>query len=452
MMSVRRGGCSQGRRAVQGVAAWLFVVWLAACGGGAAEESLDLERDAPDLAEAEAPDAPRGLPSSLAGRPDEFGRVPAADLPCEEDPGGEPDADPVTSIPLVVGLTLTSTWMGQAGGDDDYEHECLSQVTVATSREVVISTSCPAGRDRLLTWGDRRLCRGDLRSGRTYIATRGPNSPQMVEGTTADLLSRGSLDELRATERTWHRHLRFQRRAQFAGLLGLARELGLDVGDEPGAPSAGSTGHAYDVEMDLQGVLLRTGTDTLHILVNDRMMPLPVILAAGELQRVDAAEPSIRARLAVLDDPHAPWVLEYEHEGTGYRVRFDKITFPAPDALEEGLSEDGQIAVYGIYFELGSAALRDESEVVLAEIAEVLRRNPEWSLRIEGHTDAIGGDATNRDLSERRAAAVKGALVTRHAIEPERLATAGYGASQPRDTNETPEGRARNRRVELVRQ
>jgi outer membrane protein OmpA-like peptidoglycan-associated protein len=108
--------------------------------------------------------------------------------------------------------------------------------------------------------------------------------------------------------------------------------------------------------------------------------------------------------------------------------------------------------VYGIYFELGSDALRDESEAVLTEIAEVMRRNPQWKLGIHGHTDAIGSDASNLDLSRRRADAVKGALVERHGIAAERLATEGYGASQPRATNETLEGRSRNRRVELVRQ
>ena len=82
----------------------------------------------------------------------------------------------------------------------------------------------------------------------------------------------------------------------------------------------------------------------------------------------------------------------------------------------------------------------------------MLRDNPEWSLTVNGHTDNIGGDVYNLDLSKRRAAAVKQALITQYRITPERLSTDGFGASRPVDTNDTLAGRARNRRVELTRQ
>ncbi|HEX4179012.1 MAG TPA: OmpA family protein, partial [Rhizomicrobium sp.] len=71
---------------------------------------------------------------------------------------------------------------------------------------------------------------------------------------------------------------------------------------------------------------------------------------------------------------------------------------------------------------------------------------------VEGHTDNIGGDTYNLDLSKRRAAAVKNALVTRYHITADRLSTNGYGSSRPVETNDTLEGRARNRRVELTRE
>jgi outer membrane protein OmpA-like peptidoglycan-associated protein len=89
---------------------------------------------------------------------------------------------------------------------------------------------------------------------------------------------------------------------------------------------------------------------------------------------------------------------------------------------------------------------------VLQEIAQVLQRNPAWKLRVEGHTDNIGGDAYNMDLSQRRAAAVKQALVARYRIAPERLDPAGFGATRPKESNDTLQGRARNRRVELARE
>ena len=71
---------------------------------------------------------------------------------------------------------------------------------------------------------------------------------------------------------------------------------------------------------------------------------------------------------------------------------------------------------------------------------------------MNGHTDNIGGDLYNLDLSKRRATAVKQALVAQYRIAPERLSTGGFGASRPVDTNDTLAGRARNRRVELTRQ
>ena len=83
--------------------------------------------------------------------------------------------------------------------------------------------------------------------------------------------------------------------------------------------------------------------------------------------------------------------------------------------------------------------------------SEVLRRNPDWKLSVEGHTDAIASEQYNLDLSARRAAAVRTALGSRFGIAAARLTTAGLGESSPRDRNDTLEGRARNRRVELVR-
>lgn len=119
--------------------------------------------------------------------------------------------------------------------------------------------------------------------------------------------------------------------------------------------------------------------------------------------------------------------------------------------LEQSLSKTGNVDVFSIYFSFNSDALRDESEPTLKEIAGVLRKHSDWKLRISGHTDGVGGDQSNLDLSELRAASVKDALVKRYGIDPSRLISSGYGKSQPIDTNDTLEGRAHNRRVELAR-
>jgi outer membrane protein OmpA-like peptidoglycan-associated protein len=123
----------------------------------------------------------------------------------------------------------------------------------------------------------------------------------------------------------------------------------------------------------------------------------------------------------------------------------------AANAIEESLTKTGRADIYSIYFAFNSDQLREESEPTLQEIAEVLRRHPDWKLAIEGHTDNVATDAYNLQLSQRRSAAVRNALVSGKGIAGARLTTAGLGESRPKDTNDTLEGRARNRRVELVR-
>lgn len=120
--------------------------------------------------------------------------------------------------------------------------------------------------------------------------------------------------------------------------------------------------------------------------------------------------------------------------------------------IEQALKKEGKVDVYGIYFDFASDQLRPESAPVLAEIASALKDNPAWKLHVNGHTDNIGGDAYNLDLSNRRAAAVKQALVTQYNIDPARLDPQGFGATQPKESNDTVAGRARNRRVELIRE
>ncbi len=119
--------------------------------------------------------------------------------------------------------------------------------------------------------------------------------------------------------------------------------------------------------------------------------------------------------------------------------------------LEKALANQQKVDIYSIYFSFNSDALRAESTPTLKEIADILTRHPDWRLAVSGHTDGIGGDQYNLDLSKRRAAAVVQELVTRYHINADRLKSSGYGKSQPKDTNDTLEGRARNRRVELMR-
>jgi outer membrane protein OmpA-like peptidoglycan-associated protein len=110
-----------------------------------------------------------------------------------------------------------------------------------------------------------------------------------------------------------------------------------------------------------------------------------------------------------------------------------------------------RIRLYGIHFDVDKATIKPQSEPVIAQIAAVMKQNPSWRFRVEGHTDSDGGYAHNMTLSQARAQAVVNELVTRYHIARSRLSAAGYGYSHPVAPNTTAAGKALNRRVELVR-
>ncbi len=128
---------------------------------------------------------------------------------------------------------------------------------------------------------------------------------------------------------------------------------------------------------------------------------------------------------------------------------FDEIVVNA-DALATQIEKTGRVAVYGIYFDTDKADLKPDSAPTLAQIARLLELRPGLSLFVDGHTDSQAGEDYNLSLSRRRSAAVVNALVANYGIARERLEARGFGATDPVDTNATEEGRAKNRRVELV--
>jgi OOP family OmpA-OmpF porin len=118
--------------------------------------------------------------------------------------------------------------------------------------------------------------------------------------------------------------------------------------------------------------------------------------------------------------------------------------------LYDALATSGRVATQGIYFNVGSDQVKPESGPTLKEIAAMLAEHPTLKLTIEGHTDDQGNAGENQALSERRAVAVKQALVTSFGVDAARLSAKGMGSSKPVASNATPEGRQQNRRVELV--
>jgi OOP family OmpA-OmpF porin len=120
-------------------------------------------------------------------------------------------------------------------------------------------------------------------------------------------------------------------------------------------------------------------------------------------------------------------------------------------SLREQLDESGRIVTHGILFDSGSDRIKAESYKTLTDIGTMLAEDASLRLSIEGHTDADGADDANLKLSQARAAAVRGYLGEKHGIDGGRLETKGLGEGKPIDTNDTPEGKANNRRVELVK-
>jgi outer membrane protein OmpA-like peptidoglycan-associated protein len=196
-------------------------------------------------------------------------------------------------------------------------------------------------------------------------------------------------------------------------------------------------------------LLQRVGATDVSIpmLVNSAKVELPAIHAMCTIGVTEKAP----ADFYFLDQPSNPILIAGQMEdGISQMI---KIDFPVQsNDMEQALAEKKPVDVYGIYFDFNSATIKPDSEAVLKQISDILHKNPDWKLSVAGHTDNIGEAAFNQELSERRAAAVKDALVSRYGIAPDRLSTKGFGASRPVEPNTTLEGRARNRRVELQRQ
>ena len=121
---------------------------------------------------------------------------------------------------------------------------------------------------------------------------------------------------------------------------------------------------------------------------------------------------------------------------------------PAPVAPAPPPDNCGRIVLRGVNFAFDKSNIDDPSSVVLDAAADQLKECPRVAVRVEGNTDSIGTDAYNQALSERRANSVMSYL-TSHGVSASRLTAVGYGESRPIASNETDEGRALNRRVEL---
>ena len=217
-----------------------------------------------------------------------------------------------------------------------------------------------------------------------------------------------------------------------------------------------------------RGTLTRVEADDVPfpLIINDERVNVPSIHVRANMMKVienagigGPGRPGPRdqpAEAYILDDPGTPVMLSWMlganmKEYDSFKVQLVRVTYPRDKpTIEQQLEKNRKATTWGINFDFNSDTIRPVSEPVLKEIAQTMADRPNWKLTVTGHTDNIGGDKYNRDLSQRRANAVKKALVERYHVDPNRLSTSGDGDSAPIDTNDTLEGRARNRRVELT--
>jgi OOP family OmpA-OmpF porin len=140
-----------------------------------------------------------------------------------------------------------------------------------------------------------------------------------------------------------------------------------------------------------------------------------------------------------------------DSDGDGVPDYMDQCPNTPAGAEVNALGCEADVVLRDVHFEFDSATLTSDAERVLDGVADKLSANENVSVRLEGHTDSIGSEAYNLDLSQRRAESVKEYLASQ-GVSPSRMRAIGYGEEQPIATNETAAGRAQNRRVELGEQ
>jgi outer membrane protein OmpA-like peptidoglycan-associated protein len=401
------------------------------------------DKDLSKLANGGSPDAKgalQGLFNALAGKAgaDGIPVLSASDpvSPCSASPFPAQDK---ARVPFKPGTVLTTAW-GVKYGDVEARNtiDSIDSSTAATTNSTGEYKNDNGTMARALTVTNQN-CNSDYLSAVNYMTVNAQRLPRLLHDLTRIRLSDKTFREIKSNGQTNFTYA--------------------DIFYVPNGVKLTHQG----------GVLTRVEPEDVKypMIVNDQRVDLPVIHLKGTMTVPDKDPRPASQRpahsdgeLFVLDDVADPLVLNWRlkdplyHNGN-FRVEVVKINFPVAkpeNVLEKQLTEQKRAVTYGIYFDFNKDTLKPESEPVLKEIAQTMADNPDWKLTVEGHTDNVGGDAYNLELSKRRAAAVKQALASQYNIAPERLLTGGFGASRPIETNDTLEGRARNRRVELVRE
>lgn len=333
-------------------------------------------------------------------------------------------------IPLVQGLVDVVVVQGR-----DRDEEQAATITAATPEYVDFSVefrSFANGKPHSDTF-TRRIRRVDLATSNRLNQVFQDGDAATFPGSTMSLLSAATLAELKA-------------KGSAAMVIGT-----LPMDEAVGSSSVFAqvpSGRKY-----FRGTLARIGTaaEPVTVLVNGVATKLPTIHGKGVFT---VGGDSVELEMWFVDDPsNALLVKSRTGKLSSQTVRLDfPVAQPRAATLQKALSDGScRAQLNGIYFDSGKASLLPQSAPALKAVADLMKANPAWTLRVEGHTDNVGAAAFNLDLSKRRAAAVRDALAAQYQLPAARLVASGFGATKPVAVNTTLEGRAANRRVELAR-
>lgn len=316
--------------------------------------------------------------------------------------------DPGALLPHVGG-SVTTAFSNRFGPDA----EGTVTFNAVTPQQVDLVYSSTRG-----LMANRNLLAPDRANSRTYILGYAKEMPLVIPGTTSLGISGATLVELRT---------------KGSAPISLIYDSNL----------ARIDGQLKLLEKDIR----------IPLIVEDRVIDVPAVHASGVFK--DGAREGA-GDFYFLDNKHNPMMLQSTlHFSWEKELRSERIIRVAAgasmrSAVEQSLNTLKRYDVYGLHFDFDRATLRPESADLIKDIATTLKNNPTWSLQINGHTDSIGDPAYNKKLSAERAAAVAAALANQ-GIAAGRMQTSGAGESKPKADNATLQGRALNRRVELVR-
>jgi outer membrane protein OmpA-like peptidoglycan-associated protein len=386
----------------------------------------------------------------------------------------------ISAIQPVKGLIITTTVLNggfvsvQSGGVHSYagmDMEQWDSVADSTSEDITyrIRLSAPgdvaADADMKRAMFKRRVRREDIAQSTRISWGVSTQDPETFAGQTYEETSVKALTLLKSGAEVPFviGAIDGEDPSGLGAFLKIAGEAS-SGGGKPGSSPLAGMGAAMQVNFAhvyYRGTFRRVepAPVALEVLLNGVRVSLPTIHAQGTF--TSPSNRSLQIQYWWLDSSAWPLALKKSF-AFGQKVMTEQVTridLPPPEGgggagggagLADQLRKSCHVELSGIFFNTGSARLLEESQPALKTIAQIVVQSKEPVLTVEGHTDNVGTAEFNQTLSEKRAAAVREALVSQFSVPPARLVTKGFGLTRPLESNDTVAGRARNRRVELT--